>query len=109
MEWSERAARNEALFREVNERIAAAGSGFAAHRLKLVCECSGASCAETFEIRVGEYEAVRADGARFALLPDHVDPDIERVLEEHENYVVVEKREPGAEVARRLDPRSAEG
>ena len=106
MEWSERAARNESLFREVNERIASAGSGFEATELKVICECSGASCAATFEIDVGDYETVREHGDRFAVLPGHVDPDIERVVEDRGEVGVVEKRGPGADVARRLDPRS---
>ena len=106
MDWPERAARNEALFREVNERIAAAGSGFEASTLKVVCECSRASCAETFDVDFGEYEAVRARGDLFAILEDHVDPEVERVVERRGAFVIVEKHGIGADVARRLDPRS---
>jgi hypothetical protein len=104
--WSERAARNEALFREVNERIATAGAGLDASLLKVLCECSRTSCAETLEIDAEEYHGVRDHGARFALLAEHVDPAIEEVVVDGTAFVVVEKREPGAEVARRLDPRS---
>jgi hypothetical protein len=107
MKWDERAARNEALFREVNERIATAGSGFDATTLRVICECSRTSCAETFDVRVDEYEAIRARGDRFGVLAPHVDPEIERVIEEKEGFVVVEKLASGAQVARRLDPRSS--
>jgi len=37
---------------------------------------------------------VREAPAQFALLPDHVIPDLEYVVAEHEGWVVVEKREP---------------
>jgi hypothetical protein len=41
------------------------------------------------------------------VLCDHVVPDAELVLEEHERFVVVEKREgTPAEVAEAKDPRS---
>ena len=106
MEWPERAARNEALFREVNEQIARAGAGFRSHRLRVICECSRDSCAETFELRVGDYEEVRERGERFAILAEHIEPEIERVVEEKQGYVVVEKRGTGADIARRLNPRS---
>jgi hypothetical protein len=54
-----------------------------------------------------QYEAVRAHSERFVVLPDHVLPDIERVVETHAYFVVVEKL-PGvpAEVARVTDPRT---
>jgi hypothetical protein len=55
---------------------------------------------------VGEYEALRKDGTRFAVVPGHEVPDIERVVERHQAYWVVEKQDPEAkEVARERDPR----
>jgi hypothetical protein len=39
---------------------------------------------------------VRADNDRFVLVPGHEDPQIERVVERSEGYVVVDKR-PEAE------------
>jgi hypothetical protein len=54
-----------------------------------------------------EYEAVRAEPTRFAVVPQHELPEIETAVERHPNYVVVEKREPEAEeVARATDPRA---
>ena len=53
------------------------------------------------------YESVRAYPERFLVLAGHEEVDIERVVEAHGSWVVVEKR-PGtpAEVARATDPRT---
>jgi hypothetical protein len=37
---------------------------------------------------------VRDEASWFGLRPDHVIPDLEDVVAEHEGWVVVEKREP---------------
>ena len=38
-----------------------------------------------------EFDAVRTHPARFAVLPQYVRPGAERVVEEHDAYVVMEK------------------
>jgi hypothetical protein len=103
---AERLARNEALFREVNERIAEVSSSWGTDRAAAVCECANEGCAETIELAASEYEAVRAHGERFVLRAGHEDPEIERVVERGERFIVVEKMGDGARVARDLDPRS---
>jgi hypothetical protein len=55
------------------------------------CECGRDDCRAHIELTVRQYEAVRTDFRRFALLPHHLIPDVERVVEDHGNYVVVEK------------------
>ncbi len=104
----ERLARNEALFREVNERVRAiaAAHGEDDHMYEFYCECSNADC--TFHLRatVTEYEAVRADGKRFVIVPEHTLPEIEKVVERTERWwVVVKDGEPG-ELVEALDPRT---
>jgi hypothetical protein len=106
MRRAERAARNEALFRETNERIAHVAATLESETMTALCECSSPTCAETLEIRASAYEAVRSHGDRFALLEGHDDPSIERVVERGPGYVVVEKLGEGAEIARGLDPRA---
>lgn len=103
---AERAARNEALFRETNERIAEVTDSLASETMNALCECSAPSCVATFELTKERYEAIRAHGDRFALVPGHDEPAVERVVEEHAGYVVVEKLGEGAAVARGLDPRA---
>jgi hypothetical protein len=70
---TERSARNEAFFREVNERIdeVAATLGDDDHRYEYVCECSDSTCTERIELSRAEYQSLRTDGGRFVLAPGH--------------------------------------
>ncbi len=103
---AERAAKNEAVFREVNEHIAETAAGWQDDRLVAVCECHSASCQSTVDLSIAEYEAVRAHADRFLLADGHEDSDVERVVERTDRFIVVEKLGEGREVARRLDPRT---
>jgi hypothetical protein len=107
----ERLGANEALFREVNERVAEVAEQFLAGEtpaaINFSCECADGGCVETIAMTVDEYEAVRAKATQFAVVPGHVVPDIERIVERHATYFVIEKQDPDAkEVARETDPRS---
>jgi hypothetical protein len=106
---AERAANNEALFREVNERVADVAEGFESVEFEVFCECSHAGCTAMLSITMTEYEAVRARGVRFAMIAGHDDPTIEQVVEQNDRFIVVEKIGEGAEVARDLDPRGGSG
>lgn len=99
-----RAARNEALFREVNERIK--GVGEDAETLLLLCECGDLECREVVGMTPAEYEAVRAGGDRFFLVPGHEDLALDRVIDQTAGFLVVEKLDEAGDVARDLDPRS---
>ena|SRR5215213_1833403 len=108
----ERRAKNEALFREVNERVAEVATHFLAdgetHRelVGFSCECARSSCGEPITMTLGEYEAIRAEPTHFAVAPGHERLEIESVIERHPTYLVVEKRDQQAqEVARETDPR----
>lgn len=108
----ERLGANEALFREVNERVAEVAGDFIAtepdeSRFDFSCECGVRDCAEQIALSLSEYEAVRADATRFVVVPGHDLPEIERVVERHPTHLVVEKRDPDAEeIARETDPRA---
>lgn len=100
---------NEAIFREVNERIEGLAEHFDSRQtgpLDLVCECKQATCAERIYMTRAEYEAVRAVATHFALYPGHAEPEIERVIASHRGYDVVAKNGQAAEVAERLSRRS---
>ena len=100
---------NEAIFREVNERLLGLAKHFRwckTQSLDLVCECRKATCVERIEMSRAEYEALRAEDTHFAVYPGHADPEIERVLSSHKGYEVVVKEGPAAEVARDLSPSS---
>lgn len=104
---AEKIARTEALFREVNERIAETAQRFDADETNFVCECADPSCTHRVGTTLDEYERVREDGDTFLLVPGHEDDRVEAVVEVADDHAVVEKREP--EVRRlvvELDPRS---
>ncbi len=92
MEFADRAARNEEIFRDVNERIedGAVQHGVEAP-LPFHCECSRTSCLGTVELPPAEYERIAAERYHFVLIPGHEDPAIERVVERAGAYIVAEK------------------
>ena len=96
-----RAARNQATFRAVNEKMTELNDSFAAltGTYTIACECADMSCVATLELTPEQYEAVRREPKCFAVVPGHVYPEVERVIEEFENYTVVEKLRAAAEVA----------
>ena len=106
----ERLARNEALFREVNERVEEVSSRLSydegSDKTGFVCECSRENCTELVEITYAEYEAVRSDPRRFLIRPGHEDLKVDRVVEEHPAFLVVEKFGEASEIAIERDPRS---
>jgi hypothetical protein len=105
-----RAARNQALFREVNERVRDLKGG---RRIDVlvddwVCECADEACSERIQLTVEEYERVRAAGHRFAVAPgnEHVVPQVEAVTERSARYWIVEKCGHAGEIAKGFDPRT---
>jgi hypothetical protein len=103
----ERRALNEALFRDVNERIAESAERFDAERTEFICECSDPNCTHRVSASLDEYENVRSEPTTFLLIPGHEEEDIERVVSDRGRFRVVEKVQ--AAVRRtvvRLDPRN---
>lgn len=91
--WDERAGRNEALFREVNENIAKLEARLpgVSETMPAICECARANCTTQIEINLDEYASVRRHHDRFIVAPSHEEPSIEHVVEERRTYLVVEK------------------
>ncbi len=104
----ERLARNEAFFRDVNERIKDVANTLAGgdESYAFLCECSDSACTERLQLTASEYEHVRAEGTRFVLAPGHADTDIEVVVEREGEHIVVEKDGRAGEIASELDPRT---
>lgn len=100
----ERQARNEALVREVNERIeqldqAAEESSVAGMEgtFEFLCECGRAegediTCEARVEMTLEEYEHVRAQDDRFALSPGHENDALENVVRTTDRFVIVDKK-----------------
>lgn len=103
-----RIGENEALFREVNDRIEriSAALQVTTERIAILCECGEQSCTERIELALPDYERVRVDSELFFVRPGHELPDVEDVVERHGEYDVVRKK-PGAaaELARERDQR----
>jgi hypothetical protein len=102
----ERAGRNEALFREVNEQGRALAERFAEPEgvPAFVCECSDDACVERIRVPIKVYESVRAHPRRFLVAPGHAG-EFEQVIEEADGYLVVEKTGVAGRIAERNDPR----
>ena len=105
-----RAALNQTLYREVNERIATLSDRYADELRpnEYICECLSTDCSASIELAHDEYERLRENGSRFFVLPGHFDPAVEKIVETHEQYVVVEKVGVASELAESTDPRRAE-
>jgi len=99
---------NEAMFREVNERVEEVNQAFGSitGQFEIFCECGDASCAERLTVPMSEYERVRSDSKQFLLKVGHEDPTVERTIEIHDGFVIVEKEGVEVEeVAEQTDPR----
>jgi len=102
----QKSARNQLVFRAVNERIAElAGDESETVVSLLICECGDPACAETLEITPADYERVRGHGARFVVLPGHEQSEGQRVVDGGACFVVVEVDGVDATAARAADPR----
>ena len=106
----ERLAKNEVVFRDVNERIA----GMAAEHAQalrdrrdvgFMCECSNVDCTLRLPLTPAEYERVRSDPTQFAVALGHELPEIEEVVFVGDAYQVVRKHGGAAAIAEERDPR----
>ena len=97
-----RRAKNEAMFREVNERVVELPRG---RQFEVLCECGDSDCTETVRITLEEYEAVRAHPTAFVVIPGHENPDVDRVRSEGPDFLVVTKEGSAGDLARQHDPR----
>ena len=106
-EREQRLAQNEALFREVNEKVEAIAAvhGTDDHVYEFYCECSNADCSLQVPATVAQYEAVRAHPARFLVTPEHSLPEIETVVEKSDAWWVIEKQGDAGRLVEHLDPR----
>jgi hypothetical protein len=103
-----RAAENQSIFRDVNERIEEL---YRQHTVfsevgEWVCECADTSCTERISMTIEEYQRIRAHPNQFAVAAGHEIPEVEVVVEATDRFLVVRKVGSGAQKARQLDPRS---
>jgi hypothetical protein len=103
----ERAAANEARFREANEQIQekVLELGTREQPAPYLCECDDGGCTAVVLLTSAEYEDVRSESRRFVVVSGHQTPD-ERVVAEHGAFTVIEKTGEEGRLAEELDPRS---
>ena len=105
----ERIGLNEAVFREVNERIESLAQSFelGSQPLDLICECGDAACVQRIHMTHAEFEELRSESHHFAVYPGHVFPDVESVVAQRKGYEIVSKDEGMPRlIAERTDPRN---
>jgi hypothetical protein len=112
-ERTERLARNEAVFRLLNERaravtdeLALEGIASEPDRMECVCECADPDCTARLVVRVYDYELARADSGRFLVARGHENLEIERPVADVEGALIVEKHPGERRVAAATDPRA---
>ncbi len=107
LEWqkerAQRVEKNEQTFRAYNERR----QEFEKTALSpdesapFICECADTACWGVMELSADEFEDAHDTDDHYSVLPGHVMPEFETVVEQHDHYWVVEKFTP-EEVEQRL-------
>jgi hypothetical protein len=107
-DWrARRLARNETLFRDINERLERDLAQLrVAGPQEFICECADRDCSALVHLTLDEYEHVRSKPRWFVVVPGHVFPEVEEVVERHERFELLEKIGSTAEIAAQADPRS---
>jgi len=85
--------RNQLLIREVNERIAEVLHADRDDAMEFLCECSDANCIETIALSYLEYKGIRSNANLFSIVRGHESPAVDRIVQEHEHFTLVEKKE----------------
>jgi hypothetical protein len=101
-----RIARNEALFRVVNERVREVRPEEEEEVTGFLCECGDDTCTETVYLPVREYERIRSEPTHFIVVPGHEIISVEAPVERKEGYLVVRKKPEEAAIALDTDPRA---
>lgn len=93
----ERIGNNEALFRLVNERLEDVNDAFGSLTgdFEIVCECGDIECHDRLIIARDEYEDLRRNPLRFAIVHGHIAVGVEDLVVRRERYSVVQKH-PGS-------------
>ena len=102
-EEEKRLALNEAMFREINERLESQLPVDRNNRLSVLCECADADCVERIRLTPDEYASVRGRSRQFILVPGHELLEIEDIVSRNDRYEIVRKKGDAAEIAQRTD------
>jgi hypothetical protein len=101
----QRLTQNEALFRDVNERVREFADEVGGGRYEYLCECANIDCTFTIKLTPADYEAVRADPKQFVVRPLHFTPEIETLVADGDSHWIVRKKGEAGELVEELDAR----
>jgi hypothetical protein len=91
----ERIAKNNAMFREANEKIRARVDEYdpPMERLPFICECASEECTEIVRLTTAEYAGIRAHPTHFftAIGHESAEEPLGEVISHEDGYVVVNK------------------
>jgi hypothetical protein len=105
----ERLAKNEVIFRTVNEAIEQKALQMGGlDEYQFICECSKADCFERIGLTLSQYEHIRREGVRFVVTPGHEDVEVELVVGTRGTYSIVEKDGSAGIVAEFANPRDGD-
>lgn len=114
-----RLVENQLVFRQANEQVpkdldsikAAAeseGRNSLVHKidvpLHFYCECSDENCRKRIVMKSSQYKDLHQNNSQFVLVPGHDIPEIERIVQKSDDYIVVEKYRNPPETAEKLKP-----
>jgi hypothetical protein len=102
-----RVSQNEALYRQVNERIRDMDARSPVpEELSVICECGDLECVDQVSVSSNTYERARENPAHFIVKRGHDALDVERPIDGGRDFSIVEKHagEP-KRVAEEMYPR----
>lgn len=101
----ERAARNQALCRTINQHIDELNGLLLDREESLpqyICECLDMSCTERIAMPHAEYRQIRRHPTEFIVLDGHQDLQVEEVVHRDTRWIIVRKIGVGATIATEL-------
>ena len=106
----ERIARNDATFRDANERIRDKAEAHNVDPIPFICECADPSCTAIVQLTIEQYEEIRADPRHFLNVPGHeiAAQGYGEVVATRDGYVIVRKLGHAGDVVEDLDERTGE-
>jgi hypothetical protein len=106
----ERKALNETTFRDANEQLEKKTAALLGEDepapVPFLCECPRRECTQVVLVTLSDYERIRGDPRWTLTSPGHEDPEIERVVERTDGFLITEKFGRAADVAVERDPRA---
>ena len=93
-------ARTQVLYREVNRKVLSIQGSFGdSTTVQVMCEC-GRGCNDRVLIEADAYARVRQEATHFLVAPGHQAPEVDRLVEDHGSWLLVEAFGLAAEIAR---------